>query len=155
MTNNSIIKWLAAAGGAVVSFFTGLPPLVWILVGVMTLDMVTGLICGATGKSPKTETGKLSSKAAFEGLMKKVMVLLVVLLAALIDLAVTSGAGISFNATVGAVCLWFIASEGVSVLENAAQLGLPIPRVLTQALDIMASKGAGEETQERGDATKV
>ncbi len=148
MEHNAIIKWLAAAGGAIVSFFTGLPPLVWILVGVMTLDMVTGLICGATGKSLKTETGKLSSKAAFEGLMKKVMVLLVVLLAALIDLAVTSGAGISFNATVGAVCLWFIASEGVSVLENAAQLGLPIPRVLTQALDIMSSKGAGEDEKE-------
>ena len=109
----------------------------WVLIGVMTLDFVTGLITGAMGVSSKTQGGRLSSRAAFEGLMRKVMVLLIVLLAVLLDLAVQTGAGISFSAVTGATCLWFIASEGVSILENAAHMGLPVPEVLTRALEVM------------------
>lgn len=128
---------LAAAAGAVISFFTGLPVIMWVLIGVMSLDFVTGLITGAMGVSSKTEGGRLSSRAAFEGLMRKVMVLLVVLLAVLLDLAVQTGAGVSFSAVTGATCLWFIASEGVSILENAAHMGLPVPEVLAKALEVM------------------
>ena len=132
-----VIKALAAAAGAIISFFTGLPVIMWVLVGVMTLDYVTGLITGAMGVSNKTEGGRLSSRAAFEGLMRKMMILVVVLLAALLDLAVQTGAGVSFTAVTGATCLWFVASEGVSILENATNMGLPIPDALTRALEIM------------------
>lgn len=132
-----IYKALAAAAGAAISFFTGIPVIMWVLIGMMTLDYVTGIITGALGVSNKTEGGKLSSRAAFEGLMRKVMVLLMVFLAVLLDLAVQTGAGISFSAVTGATCLWFIASEGVSVLENAAELGVPIPGVLRKALEII------------------
>ena len=132
-----VIKALAAAAGAIISFFTGLPVIMWVLVGVMTLDYVTGLITGAMGVSNKTEGGRLSSRAAFEGLMRKMMILDHVLLAALLDLAVQTGAGVSFTAVTGATCLWFVASEGVSILENATNMGLPIPDALTRALEIM------------------
>lgn len=134
---NTVVKISAAAAGAVISFFTGLPVIMWVLIGVMTLDYVTGLITGAMGVSNKTDGGRLSSRAAFMGLMRKVMVLLVVLLAVLLDLAVQTGAGVSFSAVTGATCMWFIASEGVSILENAALMGLPIPEVLTRALETM------------------
>ena len=134
---NMVIKALAAAAGAIISFFTGLPGILWVLVGVMTLDYVTGLITGAMGVSNKTEGGRLSSRAAFEGLLRKMMILVVVLLAALLDLAVQTGAGVSFTAVTGATCLWFVASEGVSILENATNMGLPIPDALTRALEIM------------------
>ena len=134
---NTVVKISAAAAGAVISFFTGLPVIMWVLIGVMTLDYVTGLITGAMGVSNKTDGGRLSSRAAFMGLMRKVMVLLVVLLAVLLDLAVQTGAGVSFSAVTGATCMWFIASEGVSSLENAALMGLPIPEVLTRALETM------------------
>ena len=134
---NTVVKISAAAAGAVISFFTGLPVVMWVLIGVMTLDYVTGLITGAMGVSSKTDGGRLSSRAAFMGLMRKVMVLLVVLLAVLLDLAVQTGAGVSFSAVTGATCMWFIASEGVSILENAALMGLPIPEVLTRALETM------------------
>ena len=133
---NTMGKMLAAAAGAVISFFTGLPVIMWVLIGVMSLDFVTGLITGTMGVSSKTEGGRLSSRAAFEGLMRKVMVLLVVLLAVLLDLAVQTGAGVSFSAVTGATCLWFIASEGVSILENAAHMGLPVPEVLAKALEV-------------------
>lgn len=143
-----VYRLTAAALGAVVSFFTGMPVMMWVLIGVMSIDYVTGLCCGAMGVSPKTETGGLSSRAAFKGLLRKGVVLLVVLLAVLVDLAVESGAGMEFSAVTGATCLWFIASEGVSVLENAAAMGLPIPAVLRKALDIMRSSGGAEDDQD-------
>lgn len=138
-----ITEILAAIGGAIASFFVGLPPIIWILLAVMTIDYVTGIICGFMGVSPKTETGGLSSGAAFKGLLKKAVIILVVLLAALLDKAVSIGAGVTFEAVAGATCLWFIASEGFSILENVTAMGVPIPKILLQALEIMRSKGDG------------
>lgn len=140
-----ITEILAAIGGAIASFFCGLPPIIWVLVAVMTLDYCTGIICGIMGKSPKTEHGGLSSSEAFRGLMKKMLIVFVVLLAALLDRAVALGAGIEFAAVSGATCLWFIASEGMSVLENAAAMGVPIPKVLLQALELFKSKGGSNQ----------
>ena len=142
----TIYKAAAAGAGAVISFFTGLPVIMWVLVGMMTLDYVTGIVTGLMGVSSKTEGGKLSSGAAFRGILKKVGVLLVVLLAVLLDLAVANSAGVSFNAVTGATCLWFIASEGVSVIENAAEMGIPIPGVLKKALEVIKS-GTGESEE--------
>ena len=136
-----ITEVLAAIGGAIASFFVNMPPLVWILIAVMTIDYVSGLICGIMGKSKKTETGYLASHAAWSGLMKKALILLVVLLSALLDKAVSSGAGIQFDAVMGATCLWFIASEGMSVLENVASMGVPVPKILLKVLEIMRNKG--------------
>lgn len=140
-----VFQTIAAAAGAVASFFCGLPPILWVLIAVMSLDYITGLICGAMGKSPKTKHGGLSSNAAFMGLMKKLLIVVVVALAYLLDHAVTLGAGVQFAAVSGATCLWFIASEGVSVLENAAMMGVPIPKILRQALEVM--KGKDNEQQ--------
>lgn len=136
-----ITEILSAIMGAVISFFTGLPPIIWVLVAIMTLDYITGIACGAIGKSPKTETGGLSSGAAFLGLLKKAVILVVVGLAALVDHAIAVSAGIEIAAVTGACCLWFVASEGLSVLENAAAMGVPIPKVLMRALEIMRQKG--------------
>lgn len=135
-----VTEILAAVGGAIVSFFVTMPPLVWILIAVMTIDYITGLICGAMGKSKKTENGYLESHAAFIGLLKKALILLVVLLAALLDMAVSKGAGIQFEAVMGACCLWFIASEGMSILENVASMGVPVPRAMMRLLEIMREK---------------
>ena len=147
-----VTEWLAAAAGAIASFFVSMPPLVWILIGVMSIDYITGLICGAMGKSQKTESGYLASHEAFKGLLKKGLILLVVLLAALLDEAVSKGAGIQFEAVMGACCLWFIASEGLSILENVASIGVPVPKILIRLLDIMRSKGDAPETKmERQD----
>ena len=138
-------KFAAAAGGAVISFFTGIPVIMWVLIAMMTLDYVTGLMTGMMGVSSKTEGGKLSSRAACDGLMRKIMIFLVVILSVLVDLAVQYGAGVTFNAVTGATCLWFIASEGVSVLENAAELGVPIPGILRKALELLQDSSGDEE----------
>ena len=142
-----IYKAAAAAAGAIISFFTGIPVIMWVLIGMMTLDYITGLITGALGVSNKTEGGKLSSRAAFEGLVKKGVVMMLVLLAVLVDVAVANSSGMSFNAVTGATCLWFIASEGVSVIENAAELGVPVPAILTRALEILKDVGQKDDTE--------
>jgi len=147
-----ITEWLAAIGGAIASFFVNMPPLVWILIAVMTIDFITGLICGAMGKSNKTENGYISSSQAFVGLMKKALILLVVLLAALLDKAVSEGAGITFEAVMGATCLWFIASEGFSILENVAMMGIPVPKILMRLLEVMKDKGDAPEKKEEKES---
>ena len=149
-----ITEILAAIGGAIASFFVNMPPLVWILIAVMTIDFITGLICGAIGKSKKTENGYIASSTAFVGLLKKALILLVVLLAALLDKAVSSGAGIAFDAVMGATCLWFIASEGLSILENVAIIGVPVPKILLKLLEVMKEKGDApeEKKDERKEA---
>lgn len=142
-----ITELLAAVGGAIASFFVTMPPIVWVLIAVMSIDYVTGLTCGALGKSKKTENGYLASHEAFKGLLKKALILLVVLLAALLDYAVSIGAGIAFEAVMGATCLWFIASEGFSILENVACMGVPVPKILLKVLEIMKEKGSVPEDQ--------
>lgn len=135
---------LAAIGGAIISFFVGMPPVIFVLVAVMALDYISGIMCGFKGVSPKTPNGGLASKAAFEGLLKKAVIFLVVLLAHLVDYAVVMSAGIEFQAVTGAAILWFIASEGISVLENAAALDIKIPKVLLMALEVFKAKGNGD-----------
>lgn len=138
---DSLIHIGAAGIGAMISFFTGLPPVLLVLLAVMTLDYITGIMTGLAGVSSKSETGGLSSSTAMMGILKKILILGVVSLAYLLDYAVTLGAGVEFAAVSSATCFWFIASEGISVVENAAQIGVPIPGVLRSALDIMRKKG--------------
>ena len=140
-----ITEILAAVAGAIASFFTTMPPLVYVLIGVMSIDFLTGLMCGVLGKSKKTENGYLASHEAFRGLMKKMLIILVVVLAACLDYAVSLGTGITFEATMGATCLWFIASEGLSILENVASMGVPVPTILLNLLEIMRKKGDGQQ----------
>ena len=142
-----ILELLAAAGGAIASFFVTMPPLVWVLIAVMSLDYLTGMICAAMGKSEKTENGYLASHAAFIGLMKKVLIIAVVLLAALLDRAISNSADIQFEAVMGATCLWFIASEGLSILENVATMGVPVPKILLRLLEVMRAKGGDQEVK--------
>lgn len=125
------------------SFFCSIPPVVYILIIVMSLDFLTGVITGFLGLSKKTETGGVSSKAAFKGLLKKVLILIIVGLGALIDWAVSTTADIQFAAVMYASALWFIASEGLSILENVSLIGIPVPKIIIQGLDILKQKGEG------------
>ena len=102
----------------------------------MVTDYLTGLIvAGVFKKSPKTETGALESKAGWKGLCRKGMTLLYVLVAA--QLEKMTGTDIIRNA----VIIGFIANEALSILENGGLMGLPIPKKLKDAIDILKSKG--------------
>ena len=102
----------------------------------MVTDYLTGLIvAGVFKKSPKTETGALESKAGWKGLCRKGMTLLYVLVAA--QLEKMTGTDIIRNA----VIIGFIANEALSILENGGLMGLPMPKKLKDAIDILKSKG--------------
>ena len=96
------------------------------------------------------QSAPFTSSAAFKGLLKKAVIVLVIFLAALVDRAVEMSSGIEFVAVTGATCLWFIASEGLSIVENAAALGIKIPKILQKALEIMQDDKAEKEEKADG-----
>lgn len=105
------------------------------LLTFMAIDYVTGLaVAGIFHKSKKSESGGLESRAGFKGLVRKCTVLLLVVVANLLDKQI--GGEYIRNA----VCIGFMMNELLSILENAALMGLPIPAALTKALDILAEK---------------
>ena len=67
----NVVNWIGALIGAALAWWTGLPPLAQALLIVQGADILTGLLCAVTGKSRKTESGKVSSGALLMGVMKK------------------------------------------------------------------------------------
>lgn len=130
-----LVKTAAAIAGAVMSWWTGLGVMPQVLAAVMVIDYLTGLMCAWRGVSPKTDGGGVSSRAGFDGLMKKAAILLVVLLAVEIDMATGT------NAIAAAAMCFYIANEGVSILENTALLGVPYPAALKNVLETLKNKG--------------
>lgn len=137
MTWDKFIKAAAAVGGAIAGLMGEWNALLTILMVAMVTDYVTGLIVAACGRSPKTEGGRLSSTAGFIGLAKKAVIMAVVLLATLLDRAIGTD---SMMFQTAAVC-YYIANEGLSILENAALLDVPIPKRLRAALEALRDKG--------------
>lgn len=131
----TIFQFLGAAVGAAAGWFSKTPLPFKFLVLLMTLDYLSGIAAALLGRSPKTSSGALSSKIGFIGLARKAMILSIVLLACVLDTIMGS------TASTGAVILFYIVNESISILENAVLLGVPIPKKLTQMLDIAKKEG--------------
>lgn len=108
-----------------------------VLVSMVVLDYVTGVVIAILNK-------QLSSEVGFRGLYKKMMIFALVYLAVLLDAAT----GTNFVRTL--VIMFYIANEGISVLENAGRLGVPYPEFLKNVL--MQLKKSTEEKGEAGNA---
>ena len=145
----TVTEWMATADNTMLAFFMGLPSIIWVLIGVMILDYISNILFNLIAKSSKRKAKGQNSIATFKGLIKKVLILIVVGLAALVDLAIAMCAGIEIGVVSEACCLWFIASEGLSILENAAAIGVPIPKILRKALEVMRKQG--QETDENDE----
>ena len=131
MTWDKVLKTLAGIAGAIAGLFGGWDTMLMVLVGAMVIDYISGWAVAILGKSTKTESGHLDSQVAWKGLLKKGLALLVVLLGALLDRAV--GQQVFRNMVV-----WFyIANEGLSVLENLALAGVPFPQGVKKMLEQM------------------
>ena len=101
----------------------------------MAIDYATGLIvAGVFHNSSKTETGALESRAGWKGLCRKGMTLLIVLIACRLDLVMNT------TFVRDAVIIGYIANETISIIENAGLMGLPIPAVITKAIEILTKK---------------
>lgn len=131
---------LCGAVGAVGSFFAcllgGWDSSLQTLLIFIAIDYITGLVvAGVFHNSQKTTTGTLESRAGFKGLLRKCMILVCVLIAYRLDITL----GIDYCRNL--VIIGFITNESISILENAGLMGLPIPKALTNAIDILKKKG--------------
>ena len=139
MSWSDVIKAISAAVGGVVGFLFGqLNGLFWAVIALMAIDYVTGVIVAVLDK-------KLSSEVGFRGLVKKLFILVLIAVGHILD-AYIIGQG---AAVMTAVMLFFAANEGISILENAAALGLPVPKKLREVLDQLKHESEGEDEDNR------
>ena len=125
----------AIAGGAISQAFGGWDSAMMTLLIFMAIDYVSGLIvAGVFHSSDKSETGTLNSAACWQGLLKKSMTLVIVLVAARLDIVL----GTAFVRD--AVVIAYIVNETISIIENAGLMGLPVPDVIMQAIEQLQGK---------------
>ena len=126
----------AAVGGWLGYFLGGLDGLLVALIVFMVLDYITGIMCAVLDK-------KLSSAVGFKGVMKKALILILVGVANVVDVHVV-GTG---SALRGAVICFYLSNEGLSLLENASYVGLPVPEKLKNVLAQLHGRGDKDSDQ--------
>ena len=133
-----------AAGAGLFAFMYGdITPLFYAVLSFMVLDYITGVIVAIINK-------KLSSEIGFKGLAKKFLILIFIALAHILDVNVLN----TYPVLQSAVMMFFIANEGISLIENAAKLGLPIPGKLLDVLKQLKKQGENETEQDKEDKTE-
>lgn len=138
MMKDGICTIVGVVGSAIASLFGGWDAALVTLIIFMAIDYVTGLlVAGVFHKSQKTENGSLESRAGWKGLCRKCITLLMVLVATRLDIVT----GTSFIRD--AVVIAFIANETISLVENAGLMGVPIPEVITSAIEVLKKRGEG------------
>lgn len=136
-----ICSIIGVIGSFIASLFGGWDAALITLISFMTIDYITGLlVAGVFHKSQKTENGALESLAGWKGLCRKGVTLLIVLVACRLDLVI----GSSFIRD--AVVIAFVANETISIVENAGLMGVPIPSVITSAIEVLKKRGEGSDT---------
>ncbi|MEA4893330.1 MAG: phage holin family protein [Peptococcaceae bacterium] len=138
-----VINGVAGLAGIIASkWLGGTDKILFALLCVMAVDYITGLIVAGFFKcSPKTEGGGLESRAGFQGLIRKVGMLALIVIAVQLD--IMAGTNIARDFTI----MFFFANESLSILENLALMNVPMPPFLKKALEVMRNK-AGEGTNE-------
>ena len=133
----SIQLLFAAFGGLVGGFLGGVDELMWTLIAFIVVDYATGVMCAIVDK-------RLSSEVGFKGIFKKICILMMVGVANMIDVNVIGQGAVLRTA----VIFFYLSNEGVSILENAGHLGLPIPNKLKSVLIQLRDKDEEEEENE-------
>ena len=136
MDNMVDVLRIAAAGiGGIATYIWGpWDALIIALVAMVDIDYITGIIKAAV-------QGKLSSLVGFKGLLKKVAIFLLVAVGVMVDKIIPA----TNEAVRSAVIFFYIANEGLSILENAGELGLPLPAALKKSLEKMKDKETGPD----------
>lgn len=127
---DKFIQTASAAICAVCGFLFGqFDGLLYALIAFMTLDYITGLIVAYLRK-------ELSSKTGFTGIAKKVFIMALVAVGHILDVNVLGGGAVCRSAVIG----FYLANEGISILENAGNIGLPLPKKLADVLKQLKEK---------------
>lgn len=130
---NTIQLIFAAIGGWLGYFLGGCDGLLYALIAFVVIDYITGVMCAISEHT-------LSSQVGFRGICRKVLIFMLVGIANVLDIYVLSSGSVLRTA----VIFFYISNEGVSLLENAAHLGLPIPekiKVVLEQLHDRSEKG--------------
>ena len=127
----------SALGGFLGWFFGGLDGFLYALIAFVVIDYVTGVMCAIADKN-------LSSEVGFKGICRKVLIFALVGIGNILDVYVLGEGGILRTA----VIFFYISNEGVSLLENAAHLGLPIPQKLKDILEQLHSRSDERKNEE-------
>ena len=137
------IHGASLAAGAVIGFCFGeINGLFKALIFMMTVDYVTGWIKAIYLK-------ELSSAAGFKGIAKKIMILCLVSICHIIDVHVIGDKSIIMSAAT----MFYIGNEGISILENAVQIGIPVPQILKKTLKQLSDKEKEENNENsKGDS---
>ena len=132
---------ITAVGGVLGYFLGGMDGMLTALIIFAVLDYVTGLMCAVAEK-------KLSSSVGFKGICKKILIFMLVGVAHIVDMHVIGNG----NALRTAVVCFYLSNEGISLLENAAHIGLPIPAKLKEILAQLHDRNTAEpNTDQSGE----
>lgn len=135
MLKSGLCTIIGIIGACIANLFGGWTQSLTTLVIFMAIDYLTGIaVAGFFRNSTKSDTGGLSSAVGFKGLVKKIMILAIVVIAYRLDLL------INVNYIRNTAIIGFCANELISILENAGLMGLKRPAVLMKAIDILNSK---------------
>ena len=124
----------ATIGGGIGWFLGGADGFLYALIAFVVIDYITGVMCAIVDK-------KLSSEVGFKGIFKKVLIFILVGVGNIIDVQVLGQAGVLRTA----VIFFYLSNEGVSLLENAGHLGLPIPAKLKAVLEQLHDRSEKED----------
>lgn len=131
----SIFTTVGVVGAIIANMLGGWDTALQTLLFFMAVDYLTGLIvAGVFHKSEKTESGTLQSKAGWKGLFRKGMTLLIVLIGAQLDKMANT------DVIRNGVIIAYIANETISIIENAGLMGIPIPEIIKNAIDVLTKK---------------
>ena len=133
---NTIQLIFAAVGGWLGYFLGGCDGLLYALIAFVAIDYITGVMCAISDKT-------LSSEVGFKGICRMVLIFLLVGIGHIVDAQVIGSGGVLRTA----VIFFYLSNEGVSLIENAAHLGLPVPDKLKAVLEQLhdrAEKGGDE-----------
>ena len=126
-----------AFGGFLGWFLGGIDGFLYALIAFTVIDYITGVMCAITDK-------KLSSSVGFKGICRKVLIFTLVGIGNIVDVYVLGQGGVLRTA----VIFFYLSNEGVSIMENTAHLGLPIPTKLKDVLEQLHERGGNENESE-------
>lgn len=128
----------AGIGGWLGYFLGGCDGLLYALLAFVVVDYLTGVMCAIVDKN-------LSSSVGFKGICRKVLIFTLVGIANIIDVEVVGTGSVLRTA----VIFFYLSNEGVSLLENAAHLGLPIPEKLKNILEQLHDRAESTESEDK------
>lgn len=131
----TICALIGTIGSAIVALLGGWSPALQFLMFAMIIDYISGItVAGVFHKSKKTQSGALESRVGWKGLCRKIFTLSFIVIARGIDVYL----GIDY--VKNAVIIGFFTNEVISIVENAGLMGVPMPAIITRAVDILTTK---------------